>query len=100
MQVARYPTFRSIYDGLAGMGFYNFHPEQIRELQSPDPGDLLKPDGGNIARVLENLKSGSPETAERVAEYLSKVVPGTVLPHGAEDGGTQADARVSPGSAR
>lgn len=78
MQVAGYPAFRPLYDALAGMGFYNFHPEQIRELQSPDPGDLLKPDGGNIASVLSNLKSGAPDTAARVAEYLSKVVPGTV----------------------
>ena len=78
MQVAGYPAFRPIYDALAGMGFYNFHPEQIRELQSPDPGDLLRPDGGNIASVLANLKSGSPETAVRLGEYLSKVVPGTV----------------------
>ena len=78
MQVAGYPAFRQIYDALAGMGFYNFHPEQIRELQSPDPGDLLRPDGGNIASVLANLKSGSPETAVRLGEYLSKVVPGTV----------------------
>ena len=78
MQVAGYPTFRPIYDALAGMGFYNFHPEQIRELQSPDPGDLLKPDGSNIASVLASLKSGSPESAVRVGEYLSKVVPGTV----------------------
>ena len=78
MQVAGYPSFRPIYDALAGMGFYNFHPEQIRELQSPDPGDLLRPDGGNIASVLANLKSGSPETAVRLGEYLSKVVPGTV----------------------
>ena len=78
MQVAGYPAFRPLYDALAGMGFYNFHPGQIRELQSPDPGDLLKPDGGNIASVLANLKAGSPDTASRVAEYLSKVVPGTV----------------------
>ena len=78
MQVAGYPAFRPLYDALAGMGFYNFHPEQIRELQSPDPGDLLKPDGGNIASVLASLKSGSPNAAARVAEYLSKVVPGTV----------------------
>ena len=78
MQVAGYPAFRPLYDALAGMGFYNFHPEQIRELQSPDPGDLLKPDGGNIASVLASLKSGSPDAAARVAEYLSKVVPGTV----------------------
>ena len=78
MQVAGYPAFRPIYDALAGMGFYNFHPEQIRGLQSPDPGDLLKPDGSNIASVLASLKSGSPESAVRVGEYLSKVVPGTV----------------------
>ena len=78
MQVAGYPAFRPIYDALSGMGFYNFHPEQIRELQSPDPGDLLKSDGGNIASVLANLKSGSPGTAARMAEYLSRVVPGTV----------------------
>ena len=78
MQVAGYPAFRPVYDALAGMGFYNFHPEQIRELQSPDPGDLLKSDGSNIASVLANLKSGSPDAATRVGEYLSKVVPGTV----------------------
>ncbi len=78
MQVAGYPAFRPVYDALAGMGFYNFHPEQIRELQSPDPGDLLKPDGSNIASVLASLKAGSPESAERMVRYLSKVVPGTV----------------------
>ena len=78
MQVAGYPAFRPVYDALAGMGFYNFHPEQIRELQSPDPGDLLKPDGSNIASVLASLKTGAPESAERMGQYLSKVVPGTV----------------------
>ena len=60
------------------MGFYNIHPEQVRELQSPDPGELLKQDGSNIASVLANLKSEAPESAERVGKYLSKVVPGTV----------------------
>ena len=78
MQVAGYPYFRPVYDALAGMGFYNFHPEQIRELQSPDPGDLLKPDGSNIASVLARLKVEAPESAERMETYLSKVVPGTV----------------------
>ena len=78
MQVAGYPAFRPVYDALAGMGFYNIHPEQVRELQSPDPGDLLKQDGSNIASVLANLKSEAPESAARVGKYLSKVVPGTV----------------------
>ena len=44
----------------------------------PTPADLLTHDGSNIASVLANLKSRSPETAARVGQYLSKVVPGTV----------------------
>ena len=39
---------------------------------------LLEADGGNIASVLANLKAEAPESAARVREYLSKVVPGTV----------------------
>ena len=78
MQVAGYPAFRPVYDALAGMGFYNFHPEEIRELQSPDPGDLLRPDGSNIASVLARLQASSPESAKRLGEYLSRVVPGTL----------------------
>lgn len=71
-------AFRPICDTLAGMGFYNLKPERIRDLQSPDRGDLLKRDGSNIASVLANLEARSPETATRIGQYLSKVVPGTV----------------------
>ncbi len=73
-----YLPFRPVYDALAGMGFYNLNPEQIRELQSPDPGDLLDRDGGNIASVLNAIKSRSPANAKRVNQYLSKIVPGIV----------------------
>ena len=78
MLVAGHPAFRPVYDALAGMGFYNFHPAQIREYQPPDPGDLLEPDGSNIASVLARLKSRAPEAAVRVGEYLARVVPETV----------------------
>ena len=71
-------AFRLIYDTLAGMGFYNLKPERIRDLQSQDRSDFLKRDGSNIASVLANLESRSPEAATRVRQYLSKVVPGTV----------------------
>ncbi len=76
--VSGFRAFRPIYDMLAGMGFYNLKPDRIRDLQSPDHGDLLKRDGSNIASVLANLESRSPEAATRVDQYLSKVVPGTV----------------------
>ena len=72
-----YEAFRPVYDTLAGMGFYNLNPAQIRELQSPDPGDLLDRDGGNIASVLDRLKSQSPSDMGRIGDYLSRVVPGT-----------------------
>lgn len=68
--------FRPVYDALAGMGFYNLNPEAIRELQAPDPGDLLKRDGGNIASVLGRLRGRAPEIKKRIEEYLGKVVAG------------------------
>jgi predicted ATPase len=70
------PAFRPAYDALSGMGFYHLNPDVIRELQPPDPGDLLKRDGSNLAGVLAKLQASSPEVTTRVKEYLSKVVPG------------------------
>ena len=78
LAVSGYRAFRPVYEALAGMGFYNLNPEQIRELQSPDPGDLLDRDGSNIASVLNAMKSRSPANVERVNQYLSKIVPGIV----------------------
>ncbi len=54
-------SFRPAYDALSAMGFYSLNPQQIRELQSPDPGELLNRDGSNIASVLANLSRRSPD---------------------------------------
>ncbi|WP_084780606.1 AAA family ATPase [Planobispora rosea] len=70
------PKFRPIYDGLSEMGFYNLNPDSIRELQSPDAGDLLLRDGGNIASVLGRMERRYPEAKKRIEQYLSTVVPG------------------------
>ncbi len=59
------------------MGFYSLNPEAIRELQPPDPGELLKRDGSNLASVLSVLELHDPEAKKRIEEYLSQVVPGT-----------------------
>lgn len=69
-------AFRPIYDALSGTGFYNLNPEAIRDLQPPDPGDLLKRDGSNAASVLSSLATRSPAFKERIEQYLGKVVPG------------------------
>lgn len=68
--------FRSIFDGLRAMTVYNLNPDVMRGLQKPDSGEILRRDGGNAASVLERLRRGSPETKERIEEYLRLVVPG------------------------
>lgn len=70
------PAFRPVYEGLSHMGFYSLNPDRIRDLQSPDPGQLLARDGSNITSVLAQLKHNHPNRKHRIEEYLSKVVPG------------------------
>jgi predicted ATPase len=70
------PEFRPVYDAFSHMGFYNLNPDRIRDLQAPDPGDLLARDGSNIASVLAQLENNHPEIKRRIEEYLAKVVPG------------------------
>ncbi len=68
--------FRAVYDALATTGFYNLNPEEIRDLQPPDPGMLLARDGWNMASVLHNLSENAPAFKRRIEDYLGQVVPG------------------------
>ncbi len=72
------PGFRPLYDCLTRMGFYNLNPDEIRDLQPPDAGEVLLRDGGNLASVLNLLSIDSPSAKNQVVELLSKVVPGVV----------------------
>ena len=65
-----------LYRALSSMGFYSLNPERIRDLQSPDSGELLARDGGNLAAVLASLMRNDPERGARVLEFLRLVVPG------------------------
>ena len=78
VNVSGVDSFRPAYDALSGAGFYNLNPEAIRDLQPPDPGDLLKPDGSNAASMLSSLEKRSPASKRRIEEYLGVVVPGLV----------------------
>lgn len=69
--------FRPVYDFLTEMRFYSIAPQSIRELQDPDPGDMLKPDGGNAAAVLKRLQEENRgDDYGRLCRLLSKVVNG------------------------
>jgi predicted ATPase len=70
--------FRPVYDGLANIKVYNINPDAMRQLQKPESGELLRRDGSNIASVIERLRRESPETKQRIEEYLSRVVEGVV----------------------
>ena len=70
------PEFRPLYDALLHMGFYNLNPDVIRELQSPDAGDLLASDGHNLASIIKRLESEYKPIHARVVELLARVVPG------------------------
>lgn len=71
------PAFRPLYDALVQMGFYNFNPEVVRELQSPDPGEVLASDGQNLASVIKRMSETDDEGRwARVMDLLGRVVPG------------------------
>lgn len=76
VSVSGSPEFRPLYEGLSRMGFYNLNPDRIRDLQSPDAGDVLRRDGSNLSSVLGQLEQHDPQAKGRIEEYLSKVVPG------------------------
>jgi predicted ATPase len=67
------PEFRPAYDALSGMEVYNLSPGEIKAMQKPDPGDILRREGGNIASVFQNLEESHKK---RVNEYLSRIVSG------------------------
>lgn len=69
------PEFRALYDALSRMGFYHLSPDEIRDFQSSDTGQMLFRDGRNLPSVLEALRRDSPATRDRVIEFLSNVVP-------------------------
>jgi predicted ATPase len=73
--VSGQPEFRPLYDALLWLGLYNFNLDVIRELQSPDLGEVLTSDGRNLASVLKRMANQPNGRKERVEEILNRVVP-------------------------
>jgi predicted ATPase len=67
--------FRQAFDTLAAMRFYRFSPEAMREIQSPDEGDVLREDGSNLPSVWGRLQKVHPELLDRLTSYLTAIVP-------------------------
>ena len=78
VNVSGLPEFRPVYDAFSRMGFYNLNPDKIRDLQTPDSGEMLIQDGSNLTSVFSQLSSVAQENIE---EYLAVVVPGVQSVH-------------------
>jgi len=74
--VSALPGFRSLYEALANFRAYNIVPSLLREPQQHDPGDVLRPDGSNIASVIRRLEREKATSLERAIQYLREIVPG------------------------
>jgi predicted ATPase len=70
------PQFAPVTRGLSGIRVFSIQPKAILELQDPDSGSMLKPDGSNLASVLKSLSKDEGKM-ERLCELLRAVVPGT-----------------------
>jgi predicted ATPase len=69
--------FAPVLRALAGMRTYSIEPPRLREMQDPDSGISLRPDGGNAASVLQEIERQAPEDLERISELLASIVPST-----------------------
>lgn len=71
--------FASVFRILGAMRVYSIQPAKLREMQDPDSGVALKPDGSNAASVLQELLRGEGAAATRheINHILESIVPAT-----------------------
>lgn len=73
--------FAPIFKVLGGMRVYSIEPAKLREMQDPDSGVALKPDGSNAASVLQELMRGEKDKAQElrgeIYRFLEAIVPET-----------------------
>lgn len=69
--------FAPILKTLAALRAYRIEPGKLREMQDPDSGVILRPDGANAASVLQEIGRQSPGDIERIGQILATIVPNT-----------------------
>jgi predicted ATPase len=75
--VGGHARFAPILRTLSSMRVYSIEPAKLREMQEPDSGLSLKPDGSNAASVLQEIARRSNGEMEQVGEILATIVPNT-----------------------
>ncbi len=60
------------------MQICHIEPTALRDMQDPDEGMRLLPDGRNAASVLREIKDAAPNDWQTILELLEHIVPRTV----------------------
>ncbi len=71
--------FAALFKILSTIRVYSIEPSKLREMQDPDSGMTLKPDGSNAASVLQELLRGEGSAAIKaeINRILEAIVPAT-----------------------
>lgn len=71
--------FAPIFRVLSAMRVYSIEPSKLRDMQDPDSGQILRPDGSNAASVLQELLRGQNAKASKaeINRILETIVPET-----------------------
>jgi predicted ATPase len=77
--VAGDERFAPIFRLLGAMRVYSIEPARLREMQDPDSGVTLRPNGGNAASVLQELLRGENASTNKaeINRILESIVPAT-----------------------
>jgi len=84
--VGGHAGFAPVLRALSALRVYSIEPQKLREMQDPDSGVTLKPDGSNAGSVLKEIERQSPEDAARICEILASIVPNTKSVHAKKHG--------------
>jgi predicted ATPase len=84
--VGGHAGFAPVLRALSALRVYSIEPQKLREMQDPDSGVTLKPDGSNAGSVLKEIERQSPEDTARICEILASIVPNTKSVHAKKHG--------------
>ena len=70
--------FQPVLRFLSEMRVYRIEPVALRNVQEPDSGIRLRPDGSNAASVLREIQRRSPHGFRKARELLAAIVPQTI----------------------